>query len=439
MKKQEKMNNFIEKIQKNFIHIKTFWIFYSLVVLGLFMFISYIYILFLRERLPKDIPFELTEFKFYIIVYICCIYLYIMKTILYPKAPLEIIVNFISLLSVPLKYFYQYVIHKFYRLHTKLKTEILSIIDTDSWSFIMNITFIYAIQLFPRMLLLLIFMVDIFYVHKIEVFYYFIFLGILPLMYHLFIYYLTYNLTEALKTLQEKFNNVRIYEEGFDDFGYEHNPNAIHHHTYVTIQEYITIKLEAYWAYGDNGEYIEYYALPFPTDSFYAEYLKQYNKTIKELTQDDITNFQIVNNLKAIFNSYMSEILSIKIFFDINQKALQSAYIPQIKLFIAFTYLCCWLYILFVSIHTLQELNITLMILNILEEYSKIPDQFSDASLFSICLYTTKQEKKDAVKFQQELEQELKTEKLKEKELEKKSKMKKYNKVNHEKNNIKYY
>ena len=46
------------------------------------------------------------------------------------------------------------------------------------WSWADNILYIYLFTIIPRILLLVIFMVDVFYVRKIDVFYYFIFLFI---------------------------------------------------------------------------------------------------------------------------------------------------------------------------------------------------------------------------------------------------------------------
>ena len=48
---------------------------------------------FFREYLPRNVPLEsLTEYRFWILFYICGIYLYIIKNKLYPKIPNEIIV-----------------------------------------------------------------------------------------------------------------------------------------------------------------------------------------------------------------------------------------------------------------------------------------------------------------------------------------------------------
>ena len=53
-----------------------------LYILGIIIISWLLWSRFIRERLPKDIPFELTEFRFYILVYICCVYLFIIYNLM---------------------------------------------------------------------------------------------------------------------------------------------------------------------------------------------------------------------------------------------------------------------------------------------------------------------------------------------------------------------
>ena len=48
-----------------------------LIIIGAIAVLWIIWTRFIRERLPKDIPFDLTEFRFYLLIYICSIYSFI--------------------------------------------------------------------------------------------------------------------------------------------------------------------------------------------------------------------------------------------------------------------------------------------------------------------------------------------------------------------------
>ena len=50
---------------------------FLLAPIGVFMFSLYIYFRFIRPRLPQDIPLNLTEFRFYNIILLYIIYIYI--------------------------------------------------------------------------------------------------------------------------------------------------------------------------------------------------------------------------------------------------------------------------------------------------------------------------------------------------------------------------
>jgi hypothetical protein len=53
-----------------------------LILLGLFMLLLFIWVRFIRVRLPRDIPFNLTELGLIILIYICLIYKYIVISLI---------------------------------------------------------------------------------------------------------------------------------------------------------------------------------------------------------------------------------------------------------------------------------------------------------------------------------------------------------------------
>lgn len=60
--------------------LKAFWTFF-LTLFGFVFVLWFLWVRFIRERLPKEIPFSLSEIGFYFILYICVLYFYIILRI----------------------------------------------------------------------------------------------------------------------------------------------------------------------------------------------------------------------------------------------------------------------------------------------------------------------------------------------------------------------
>ena len=355
------------------IQVISYMIYFLLLSLGFSLIIIYIYLIFLRERLPRDIPFTLTEFRFYILCFICIMYIYKLKHMIYPKKSNKIFSILLNYFYIPFSIIIKILKQKFI-ISTIYENTWLKIIPIiENWLFIHNAFFIYIYYLIPRIILLSIFLVDVFYLHKIEIFYYFIFIGILSLTYNLIYLYLRYVLEDSIKFLENIYTKVAIFEEGFEEADFEHNLKALHHDRRITVREYIEIQYEAFITYGDNNNFIEYYGDPFSTEIRYTTYAKTHNIKPKDMTVHDY------ENLNKPFHFLMPKIITLKIFLDFNTKyTQQNFYIPQIKIGIIFMYLICWFYILFVSFHTLHELKFTLYILDILSSYAQELNPFSN-------------------------------------------------------------
>lgn len=78
-------------------------------ILGIFMMSWIVWSRFIRERLPKDIPFLLTEECFYILIYICCIYLVVIYSLIGPKEQNKIIKKLIDRIYLPLITFNKFI------------------------------------------------------------------------------------------------------------------------------------------------------------------------------------------------------------------------------------------------------------------------------------------------------------------------------------------
>ena len=76
---------------------------YLMVLLGFFMFVSYIWFRFIRERLPREIPFTLSLISFFTLIVIIISLGFIIYRIRYPKIPPQFVYDLIKLLIEILK------------------------------------------------------------------------------------------------------------------------------------------------------------------------------------------------------------------------------------------------------------------------------------------------------------------------------------------------
>ena len=373
------------KITTNKQHIYT----HIITFIGFFIFASYIWFRFVRECLPREIPFTLTEFTFYVILCIILLYIYAIKTLFYFNKPNIFLLKCISFLTMPFvffdaflkhnKYFYNY----YYKLFLFLSSKIIN-------SFIIHdkILYYFCFKIIPRIILISIFAVDVFYLHKIEIFYYFIFLGIIPLFYDYVKYSCEFALEQYIRHLELFYDEVLILEKDNyhmkdtivedtcdykEAFGF-HNTDAIYHDEFVTIRKYIELQAELYLSYILNNNTIlyEYIGKPFSKDAIYKQYRKDYNKKDSDLTDEDY------ERLHEVFHNLEQPLISLYSFLEAIKTITSLPLVKIMHLIIYTFYIISWLYILMLSLSTLHELKFTLYILDILSSYAQELNPFSN-------------------------------------------------------------
>lgn len=366
--------------------------YYILVFLGLLLILLWVYMRFLRIKLPKVIPFLLTEFTFCSLLIICGIYLYVIIRILYPKEPNSLVINVLSIVVMPFKYvdifikFNKYIYPYYGNIFDNVCNQL------DFMSAQDRLKKVYIFQLIPRTLLLLIFMVDIFYFKYLEIFYYFILLGVMPLVYDYIMYSISVAFELKIKALESFYREITLLEKSnqslteatTDDTYQTHNPKAIYHDTEVTIKRYIEVQFETIDNHDpkDESTQIEYEGIPYPKKEVTEIYRKKNNITVGDTHADRVKYYATMDYrkenevLEEPFNKLMPQLLILNTFINYNKKTLQLPRIKRIKLGIIIMYFICWTYILIVSISTLKDISITLKILEILTEYAKITNPF---------------------------------------------------------------
>jgi hypothetical protein len=348
---------------------------YILTLIGLAIVSWIIWARFLRTRIPKDIPFELTEKWFFILIYICIIYFYIVYKLIRPNKVNESIKLIIELLFTPLLAFDKFIKENKYIQPYYLKIVGKTTIFIQSYKLVSQqyklIKHIYiTCYIIPRSMLISILCIDTFYFHKLELIYKIILIGVIPLFHRYIKYSIKYIKDQYIKDLEYTYKFVSLSDKNFIINGWERNPEILpYHEKQVTIKEYIDIELDIREL--DNSD-IGYHAYPYSHEFIVLDYVKKkYEKeTLASLTKEDFIYFKkdferltpIILDLSLFLQSY-SDVDDIY-FFSKEVYIL----IKHVKIIIFGLYGICWTYILYRSYHmipypfveTLYRLIITL-------------------------------------------------------------------------------
>lgn len=334
------------------------FIYYFLVLCG-FIISIFLFWRYFRPRLIQEVPYNLlTEYRFWILFYICCVYLFAIKTYIFPKNTHEIILYFSEKLSkiylVPLALFdkkikyNKYCKDKYYKFTTwalpyLFKPDIPKIIV--------------IFHIFPRVILVSLLVLDIFWFNKLEIFFKFIFLGLFPLLFKYY-KYCFYELKEHyLSELEKQYKSVIIFEKGYEfDHRSKFRDYAQFHDKSVSVREYFHIKYENYilWLYDDTEEQFEYFGFAFCREDVYTNYrMEKYNSTDIELTTKDY------NLLQEQFEKTIPILIDIEYYIDYIAITEEENYIKFSKAIIVSIYFICWSYFLIVSTIATEGLIIT--------------------------------------------------------------------------------
>lgn len=254
------------------------FIYYLLLLLGLAITSWLIWSRFLRERTIRDIPdLLLTEYRFWILLYICFIYISVIKNLIKPKQANSFITNIINILYKPLTtldHFIKY--NKYIRTYYyKFMIGFIKYLDISNLKDNRIIIIIFFIQVFPRIILVIFLLLDTFYFKRLEIFYKIVLIGVLPFMYK-YIKYCVKDIYEHwIKELENRYDCVVISEK--NDYEVDDNikeiTKALYHNKEKSIKDYLDIKLaNMFDYYGDKVDY-EYDAFPICKETYIQQYL----------------------------------------------------------------------------------------------------------------------------------------------------------------------
>lgn len=320
--------------------------YYSLLFLGLFMISWMLWARFIRARTIRDIPDGLfTEYRFWILIYICYIYLFIVKSLVKPKETNLILKEFLEIIYKPLKILDKHIKYKFmksfYDNRMQQSIQLLDILEIN-----VDIYFYFQLmmQIIPRIILVTFLLLDTFYFQKLEIFYKVILIGLIPWIYSYIIYSLKDIYEKWIEDLETQYTFVTIFEEGFVfKNAKKENTDAIYHYERKSIKEYIEIKIENMLKKHDDSVEYTYIGIPQCKQDFMTNYLnKKYNNIKTYPGSKDILYFE------QLFTNLMPLIIKLNILLSCLNYLNDDYKIKGPKIAIFSLYFICWSYILII-------------------------------------------------------------------------------------------
>jgi hypothetical protein len=339
---------------------------YILLFLGLLMSSWIIWSRFIRERVIKDIPRELTEYGFWVLLYLCGVYLFIIKNFLKPGKPIPGSEDFITLIYKPLKtldhaikynkyvkgYYYKYM--KKFAIFIDIHNNYENAPKTKQIKWIM-----FLVQVLPRIFLVTFLFMDTFYFHKIEIFYKFILIGAIPFIYRYFKYSTKDIYEHWIQILEMKYDKVLIKidmifteddeedEEDDDDEVCAQKRKDLHadfENKEVTVREYVEIMHNNFNNCIFSKDKFLYKGEPHINHQDCIQYeIDKYGNLETMFSNED---FIIIDSL---FYELSPRILALKYYHERLFEISECNMIKRSRIIIFCIYLLCWSYVLITS------------------------------------------------------------------------------------------
>ncbi len=351
-----------------------------LIIIGLTIIIWILWSRFIRIRLPKDIPFNLTELWFYTLLYICFIYLILIISLLRPRELNPLIAKLIKIMFIPLKIVDAALKHNKYvkKPYRNLIEKIIKRFNKLTHNEMKRLCISYTIV--PRLFLSILLCFDTFFMHRLFLIYDFVLIGIFSIIHRYFIYSLKHEKEQYTIDSSKTYDTVFVlavppkqslvfdYEAGFE-FDLE---KMVYHLKRVTLEEFIDIRIKS--LLGPHADLFEYDGDPIAKNDVYKQYrLNKYGNITFPVDLTDEDDAAIYKEL----NNTWPKLLELSLSLEVYSRISGIPKIRYIKALVYSVYFICWTYILIVSFHKVLEFAITNKIIDWLILYIDKIDPFS--------------------------------------------------------------
>ena len=334
---------------------------YILILLGFILTISFIWFRFMKERLPREIPFDLSLIGFVLLVFACFTYTYMIITILFNYNPT----------SNSLSSIVQYIYKPLTTLDEAIKTN--SIIKPYYEKFLVYIVThtnginyfkVYLVfDIIPRIILVSALLIDTFYYHCLFLLYKVIIVSLLLFLGRYLKYSFTYAKEQYTFQLESMVNNVITNYENPDTDTYELFLST------PSPRRFIEIQLNAI-VYDSK----EYTYSPLASIEYRDNYYKKHN-----LSESYILTTKERDLMYVDFYKIMKIVIPLSVHLEEYSVQVEYPKYRKRKSIIFTLYLVCWLFILIVSIPSLS--------LNTFNPIFDIVDTFEPFSGLDITCY----------------------------------------------------
>jgi hypothetical protein len=322
---------------------------YIFFITGLFIFGMYIWIRFIRERLPTNIPYETSLLGLFIIILIISTYIILLLSFylnLVKENKLFIFINSII---------YRFIqnVDKSLKNITALKfihNKIIQVI-TEKNLFYNNDSkgrhiYIYILlKLLPRIVIILTLLIDIFYFHRIFLFYKIIIISIIPLLTNYILYSLTLTKEAYTKQLEAIADSISSeYQEIEDEF--------IESNYCYPVRKIIEEQTKS--LVYDHKDLKPY---PIVTEQYREEKMLIYKVSKNRNRQTILEALNLSKFINYEPKQLLKTIIKISIFIEEFKLCMESKFIIRIKIYLYKLYLACWsyIYLLNLSVQDLVE------------------------------------------------------------------------------------
>lgn len=339
--------------------IKTLLQRYSLILLGFIIIILFIWFRYIRARLSKDLPFSYLSAKsFLIITTICIIYILIIKGLVKPSVKKTILSEYIvPMLYLPLESFDQFI-------KEPLEKEKIVTFIANKLSYLIKDTSIFYIifAIIPRMILVSVLTLDIFYFQKLHYIYYFLYLTIFLFLNKYIIYSFKTEkkrLIEETKILLMNESISTPYVPGVHPNDDPDNEDYDEMDPFFANNAYMSLPLELFIDFQVKSMVYDNITRKFSinlSEIYHDEIKKKYNCSSDIVTEEQQYWEHVKNDKKNFLEPKINKIVDLGCLIEYhNITHHQNIYFKTIKVFLFATYLICWTYILIKSLPNLDK------------------------------------------------------------------------------------
>ena len=336
--------------------IKQTFLQYLFVLLGFSLLCYYIWFRILRDRAPQIIPFETSWISFILVLIICLTYLYIIIRIYQPKSPHPYV---LKLLEVIKKIYYPLIVlDKVFKSNVVIKKIIIKLLFYGSlftkkyklYLYMNQNVFQLVFFHLPKFILLFVFCLDVFYFNEIKLFYYFIWLTLLPILFDYILYLIKGELENQIEYLEKTFY-ILVLSTGNDGNDYFVSPSNLKcinefFDRYILHAKYFIEAQVMNLTF--NYDLLKYDCIE--TGEAREIYAEEHHIQLPSLSVFEPRSDEISKNIFEEFHELMPMAINVTSFFE-NYKFIKQESIKTKKLniMIMLMYLFCWVYIFLVS------------------------------------------------------------------------------------------